>query len=92
MAENLKKVLLSKGLEIVFLVEDGLARVEYRNNEPLVSSDDIVLFVNGDNIPVQTTSEKTAVGHIGPWEKFSGGPVTLMTRVDEFFEGWEFEP
>ena len=92
MSENFKKVLVNKGLEITFLVEDGMARVEYRNNEPLAGPDDLVLFVNGQNVPVQATSDKTAVAHIGSWEKLSKGPVTLMTRVDEFFDGWEFEP
>lgn len=94
MSENLKKVLLNKGLEITFFVQDGIARVEYRSNGDvdLSNPEDVVLFVNGTSIPVQPHDALTATATIGEWSRYNGGLVQLMTRVGEFFEGWEFEP
>ena len=94
MSDDLKKVLLNKGLEITFLVENGVARVEYRSNGEfdLTQTDDVILFVNGDNIPIKATDAANAIGVIGPWEQISHEPVSLTTRVGEYFDGWEFEP
>lgn len=94
MADNLKKVLHNKGLEITFFVEDGIARVEYRAGAEydLSEPEDVVLFVNGTPIPVEATGAGEAAGIIGDWSQFKGGAVQLMTRVGEFFDGWEFEP
>jgi hypothetical protein len=93
-SEYLKKILHNDGLEITFLVEDGVARVEYRasGDYDLTDTDDVILFVNGDNIAVKATDPAYACGVIGPWEEFAKGPVNMTTRVGEFFDGWEFEP
>ena len=92
MSQNFKKVLHNEGLQITFLVEEDLARVEYRSNSPLAGPDDLVLVVNGKGVPIELTSETTAIAHLGPWDALSNAPVSLMTRVDEFFDGWEFDP
>ncbi len=94
MSENLKKVLHNKGIEITFFVEDGVARVEYKSGGDfdLSEGEDVVLFVNGNAVPVQSTSATEATAVIGPWAAFAGQPVQMMTRVGEFFDGWEFEP
>ena len=94
MSENLKKVLHNKGLEITFFVNDGIARVEYRGSDDvdLSEPDDIVLFINGESVHVQAMGDNAATAIIGEWTQYSGDVVRLMTRVGEFFEGWEFEP
>lgn len=95
MAENLKKVLYNNGgLEITFFVEDGIARVDFRSNGEfdLSESGDVVLFVNGDNIAIESDDPTRATGRIGEWSAYEERLVRLMTRVGEFFDGWEFEP
>lgn len=94
MAENFKKVLLSKGLEITFLIEDGVARLEFRGNADydLSSAEDVVVFINGEAVPVQSHDASRATAVIGDWARFDGRVVRLMTRVGEFFDGWELEP
>ena len=94
MSENLKKVLYNKGIEITFIVEGGVARVEYRSNGEfdLSDADDVVLFVNGDHVRVQSFGADHASGEIGDWSRFGGTAVNLMTRVGEFFDGWELDP
>lgn len=93
--ENLKKVLVNNdGLEITFFVEEGTARIEFRSNGrfDLSTTDDVVLVVNGSPVPVQPQSDVFAIASLGDWENYADAPVSIMTRVDEFFEGWEFEP
>lgn len=89
---NLKKVLVNQGgLEITFFVDEGIARVEFRSNGAfsLGNPEDVILFLNGTNVPVVSHSEGAATAHIGAWEPFAGTAVSIMTRVGEFFDGWE---
>lgn len=90
---NFKKVLHNEdGLEIAFLVEDEQARIEFRANlsYDLGSSDDVVVVVNGKGIAPNCESSDFAVANLGPWDDYTR-PISLMIRVGEFFDGWEFE-
>lgn len=93
MGENYKKVLHNyEGLEITFLIEDGEARVDFRSNATryhLDDTDDVIVFVNGDNVPVDSQGEHAATARIGDWSRYGTGPISLMIRVGEYFEGWE---
>jgi hypothetical protein len=95
MTENLKKSLHNyEGLEITFLVEDGEARVEFESNGQkydLSNPDDVILFINGTHVAVEPTDTHHATAIIGDWEPYVGSKVSLMVRVDEYFEGWEVE-
>ena len=95
MADNLKKVLVNNdGLEITFFVDEGIARIEYKSNGrfDLSVGDDVVLVVNGTAIQVESQSSVFAIGKLGAWDDLSNDAVSIMTRVDDFFEGWEFDP
>lgn len=76
---------------ISFILEDGVARVEFRSDAPLPGRDDLILVVNGVAIAIDYTTPHTATGVLGEWSKFDS-EVELMTRVDEYFDGWVFEP
>jgi hypothetical protein len=95
MSENLKKVLYDRGgLEITFLVENGEARVEFRSegeDYDLSNPDDVILFINDQHVPVDCRDACHATGRIGAWEPFVGSQVSLMIRVDEYFDGWQVE-
>lgn len=96
MGENLKKELHNReGLEITFVVEEGEARIEFRTQteqQKLDDLDDIVVFVNGENIPVESHGENAATAAIGAWnDREETEQVSLMIRVGEYFEGWELE-
>jgi len=94
MAENFRKVLVNKGLEITFVIEDGIARLEFRGNDEfdLSNAEDVVVFINGQFVPVEVQDRLHAVATIGDWGRFDGQVVQLMTRVGEFFDGWELDP
>jgi len=93
MSENLLKVLHNEdGLEITFVVDDGLARVEFKSNETidLSASDDVVVVVNGKGFDAVVNDRNHSVVHIGPWDAVDV-PAHLMIRVHEFFDGWELD-
>ncbi len=92
MGKNSKKVLHNfDGLEITFLVLDGVARIDFRSDgsvHRLDDVDDVIVFVDGRNIEVESSGGQEATATVGPWED-DAGPRSLMIRVGEFFEGWE---
>jgi len=95
MSEPLQKVLHNQeGLEISFLVEDDQARVELRGNMnwDLSDPDDVVVVIDGTPARVESDDASFAVADLGTWSERASGPVSLMIRVHEFFDGWEFAP
>lgn len=93
MSENLLKVLHNEdGLEITFVVDDGIARIEFKSNETidLSASDDVVVVVNGKGFNALVHSRTHSIVTIGPWDDVEV-PAHLMIRVHEFFEGWELD-
>lgn len=94
MPEDIKNVLVDKdGLQVVFLVEEGDARIEIRGDErwDLQSEDDIIIFLNDQHVPANATSADLAVATIGDWSQYQGAEVSLVIRIHEFFEAWELE-
>lgn len=93
--ENLKKVLSSaEGLEITFFVDDGVARVEFRSDgavHRLDDPEDVIVFVDGRNIPVEPAGVNAATARLGNWEDYGKRPTSIMIRIGEFFEGWELD-
>ncbi len=88
MSDTFQKVLHNQdGLHIEFIDDADGVRVEFKANLAfdLSSEDDVVVVVNGQGVPVDCQSSDFAVAQIPDTD----GPVSLMIRVHEFFEGWE---
>ena len=95
MSENIKSVLVDKAeLQLTFLVKDGDARLDIRTDgtHDLANLDDVIVFLNQDHVPITSHGPDHATANIGPWSRYSDAPVSLMVRVGEFFDGWDFEP
>ena len=91
MSDDVRKVLVSEPeLTVTFVVEQGVARVEFESSElDLTATDDVVAVLNGKGFEVVPTSSQNASAVFGEWSAFAGGSTQLMVRVYEFFEGWE---
>lgn len=95
---NHKKVLHNNdGLEITFIVEDGLARLEFRSNPlrcDLATASDLVVVLDGKGFEVESSGHDFAVAKLGDWAQLTRdalGALQLMIRVHEFFDGWELD-
>ncbi len=72
--------------------DDDIARVvlESPDDGPdLTVPDEVVVVADGQGCPLTIDSPNRAVAILGPAHQLQG-PLTLMVRVFEFFEGWEF--
>lgn len=75
------------GLRIEIVESDDADRIEIRSQElDLSSPEDVVVVLDGMGLVVDCKSEDLAVVHLP--ELDADGPVELMVRVHEFFEGW----
>lgn len=93
MSDNLLKVLHNQdGLEITFIVDEGVARIEFKSNDSidLSATDDVVVVLNGRGFEAQVHDRKHSVVALGLWDAVDQ-PAQLMIRVHEYFDGWELE-
>ena len=73
--------------------DDGVARVELLSAEggpDLTTEDEVVVVMEGEGCPLEVESPRRALATLGDAEALEAAPLTLMVRVFEFFEGWEF--
>ncbi len=74
-------------LEVKVVETDTSDRIEIRSvTLDLSSPEDVVVVLDGGAVTVECKDENFAIAHLPELE--SDGPVELMIRVHEFFEGW----
>ena len=93
-----KSVLLqNRDLILTLVVDEGEDHAQItiqstKNGPDLGYPDDVVVVLDGTRIPTRIESSSLVVAEIEEaWSALSGRGFNLMIRVEEFFEGWEFE-
>lgn len=91
-----QSVLLSNRSLIVTLSvdDDDQARLEIQStvHGPLLTNaDDVVVILNGQGVALTFIDERHVHAEIGDWAPYATYGGSLMLRVDEFVDGWEFE-
>ncbi len=80
----------------VFLTieDDDVLRVEIVSKGELDLSvdDEVVVFMDGEPVDVQVEDAEHAVAELGPADALEDQSFSVMLRVYEFFEGWDFGP
>lgn len=80
----------------LFIAEDGeRARVTIqstKNGPDLSSREDVVVILDGHGLPLELEDRRHVHAPIEGWDRFAQRGCSLMIRVHEFFDGWEFEP
>lgn len=81
----------------VFLTieDDGILRLELvATSEALDLSvpDEVVVVVEGEAVAVSAQDAAHATAELGEASKLEQESFTVMLRVYEFFEGWDFGP
>ncbi|RAL22296.1 hypothetical protein DL240_10615 [Lujinxingia litoralis] len=95
MSERFEDVLFEgEDLRITLVVEEGAevrVLLESQAGGPDLSvADEVIVVANGEGAAVQAESPRRAEALLGSEETLSAGAFSLMVRVHEFFEGWEF--
>ncbi|AWV88217.1 hypothetical protein [Bradymonas sediminis] len=81
----------------VFLTieDDGILRLEMvatSDTYDLSVPDEVVVAVEGEAVEVVVEDAAHAMAELGDASKFDEETFTVMLRVHEFFEGWDFGP
>jgi hypothetical protein len=81
----------------VFLTveDDDLLRLEVvaaSGDVDLSVADEVVVAMDGEAVEVEVEDPAHAVAVLGAADELDGKSFTVMLRVYEFFEGWDFGP
>lgn len=82
----------------VFLTieDDDILRLELVSQDAdacdLSIDDEVVVFMNDAPVDVQVEDATHAVAELGPADDLEDKSFSVVLRVHEFFEGWDFGP
>jgi hypothetical protein len=82
----------------VFLTieDDDILRLEIVSHDEdtcdLSIDDEVVVFMDDKPVSVQAEDASHAVAEFGSADKLEDQPFSVVLRVHEFFEGWDFGP
>ncbi|QDG52579.1 hypothetical protein FIV42_18105 [Persicimonas caeni] len=82
----------------VFLTieDDDILRLELVSQDAdacdLSIDDEVVVFMNDAPVDVQVEDATHAVAELGPADELEDQSFSVVLRVHEFFEGWDFGP
>jgi|GEM_PF-2402679 len=81
----------------VFLTieDDGILRLEIVATSEAIDlsvADEVVVAVEGEAVAVSVQDASHATAELGEASKLQEEAFTVMLRVYEFFEGWDFGP
>jgi hypothetical protein len=82
----------------VFLTieDDDVLRLEIVSHDEdacdLSIDDEVVVFMDDEPVDVQVEDASHAVAELGPADKLEEESFSVVLRVHEFFEGWDFGP
>ncbi len=82
----------SQELSIELVVESDARLIFETDGSPqmdLTAADDFVVVFEGVGVEIEVESPSRAIATIGPVSRLEEGG-TLMIRVHEFLDGWEF--
>ncbi len=82
-----------EGLVIALVVDDEKAIVEVESEASgpdLSVADEVVIVVDGEPQPLEADGPRRVQVVLGEAATFENSSMSLLVRVHEFFEGWEF--
>lgn len=82
-----------EGLVIALVIDDEKAIVEVESEASgpdLSVADEVVIVVDGEPHPLEVDGPRRVQVVLGEGATFENPSMSLLVRVHEFFEGWEF--
>lgn len=83
-------------LSVFFTIEDDdvirLEIVSHDDELDLTVEDEVIVFMDQEPVDVTAEDASHAVVELGPADELEGESFSVMLRVYEFFEGWDFGP
>lgn len=95
MADENNVLYSSDDLTITLIESETGAKITLQstpNGPDLRSEHDVVVVIDGQGVPLDVHDSDHATAALTDWEKLCNKGFQLMIRVEEFFDGWVFDP